>query len=61
MKFKKQDLFVGLYLLAAIIFLFVSIPSWLLDIMLAINIAIAMVILFTSYQVRRKQMLYILK
>ncbi|MGN0370972.1 MAG: flagellar biosynthesis protein FlhA [Butyrivibrio sp.] len=48
MKFKKQDLFVGLYLLAAIIFLFVSIPSWLLDIMLAINIAIAMVILFTS-------------
>ena len=38
MKFKKTDLFVGVYLLAAIIFLFIPMPSLLLDIMLAINI-----------------------
>ena len=48
MKFKKTDLFVGVYLLAAIIFLFIPMPSLLLDIMLAINIAIALIILFTS-------------
>ncbi len=48
MKFKKQDLFVGLYLLAAIVCLFISIPSALLDVMLAFNIAIAMIILFTA-------------
>ena len=48
MKFKKTDLFVGVYLLAAIIFLFIPMPSLLLDIMLAINIATALIILFTS-------------
>ena len=48
MKFKKTDLFVGVYLLAAIIFLFIPMPSLLLDIMLAINIAVALIILFTS-------------
>ena len=48
MKFKKTDLFVGVYLLAAIIFLFIPMPSLLLDIMLAINISVALIILFTS-------------
>ena len=45
---KKQDLGVALYLLCAFIFLIVSIPSWLLDICLAINIAIAFAILFNT-------------
>ena len=48
MKFKKTDLFIGLYLMAAIICLFISIPSGLLDVMLALNIAVAMIILFPA-------------
>ena len=48
MKFKKNDLFVGVYLLAAIIMLFLPVPSLLLDILLALNISISMIILFTS-------------
>ena len=45
---KKSDLFVGLYILAAIVFLIVSIPSAVLDILLAFNIAVALVILFMA-------------
>lgn len=45
---KKSDLFIGLYLMTAILCLFISIPSLLLDIFLAINIAVAMIILFTA-------------
>lgn len=45
---KKTDVMVGVYLLAAIVCLFVSIPSGLLDVMLAINITIAFMILFTA-------------
>ena len=48
MKFKKTDLFIGVYLMAAIVFLFIPIPSWLLDILIALNISIALIILFTS-------------
>ena len=48
MKFKKNDLFIGIYLLAAVLFFIISIPSWLLDILLAINILVAMVVLFNS-------------
>ncbi len=48
MKFKKTDLFIGVYLLAAIFCLFISVPTWLLDILLAINIAVSMIILFTA-------------
>ncbi len=43
---KKSDIGVGLYLLAAIIFFIIPIPSLLLDVMLAINIGIALIILF---------------
>ena len=43
---KKADLGVGLYLLAAVIFFIIPIPSLLLDVMLAINLGIALVILF---------------
>ena len=35
---KKADIGVALYVLAAFVMLIVPIPSWLLDILLAINI-----------------------
>ena len=43
---KNADLGVGLYLLAAVIFFIIPIPPLLLDVMLAINLGIALVILF---------------
>ena len=39
---KKADLVLGIYLLAAIIFFIVPIPSFLLDGLLALNIGIAL-------------------
>ena len=45
---KKSDLFVGLYILAAIVFLIISVPSALLDVLLAFNMAVALVILFMA-------------
>lgn len=45
---KKADLVLGIYLLAAIIFFIVPIPSVLLDVLLALNIATALCILFNS-------------
>jgi len=44
----KSDISIGIYLLAAVIFFIIPIPSILLDIMLAVNIGIALVILFNS-------------
>lgn len=43
---KKADMAVGMYLLAAIIFFIIPIPSILLDVMLAVNIGVALLILF---------------
>ena len=43
---KKTDLGVGLYLLCAILFFIIPIPSFLLDVMLAFNLSIALIILF---------------
>ena len=43
---KKADVGVGLYLMAAVIFFIIPIPSFLLDIMLALNLSIALIILF---------------
>ena len=43
---KKADVGVALYVLAAFIMFIVPIPSWLLDIFLAINISIAFTIMF---------------
>ena len=40
---KKADIGVGLYLLAAVVFFIVPIPSVLLDVMLAFNISITFV------------------
>lgn len=48
MKLQKADIGVALYILAAFIMFIVNIPSWLLDILLAINIATGFTILFTS-------------
>lgn len=45
---KKSDLAVGIYIIAAIVFLIVPIPSFLLDILLALNVAIALVILMNA-------------
>ncbi len=45
---KKADLVLGIYLLAAIIFFIVPIPSILLDVLLALNIGIALSILFNA-------------
>ena len=43
---QKADIGVGAYLLCAILFFIIPIPSFVLDIMLAINLSIAFVILF---------------
>ncbi len=43
---KKADIGVGLYLLCAVIFFIIPIPSLLLDVMLAINMGLALIILF---------------
>lgn len=48
MKIKKADVGVALYILAAFVMFIVNIPSWLLDILLAINIATGFTVLFTS-------------
>ena len=45
---KKADLGLGLYILVAIVFFIVPMPSILLDVLLAFNISIAMIILFNA-------------
>ncbi|MBQ1192891.1 MAG: flagellar biosynthesis protein FlhA [Lachnospiraceae bacterium] len=45
---KKTDLGLGLYLLAAIVFLIIPIPNALLDVLIALNIAVALTILFNA-------------
>lgn len=42
---KKQDLYVGLYLLAAVIFFIIPIPSLLLDFLITFNLMVALIIL----------------
>ncbi len=49
---KIADFGVALYLLAAIMFFIVPIPSFVLDIMLAFNISVALVVLFNCLFVR---------
>lgn len=48
MRIKKNDIFMGVYLLAAVLFFIIPIPSGLLDVLLAFNIGVALVILFNS-------------
>ena len=45
---KKTDLFIGIYLMAAVIFFIIPISSGLLDVLLALNISVAMIILFNA-------------
>lgn len=45
---KKTDLAIGLYIMSALVFLIVPIPKFLLDILLAMNISIAMIVLFNA-------------
>ncbi len=45
---KKQDLFLGLYILVPIIFLIVPVPTGLLDVFMILNISLALIILFTA-------------
>ncbi len=49
---KKADVGVALYLLAAVVFFIVPIPNQLLDVMLALNISIALVVLFNCLFVK---------
>lgn len=49
---KKADVGVALYLLAAVIFFIIPIPAILLDVMLALNIAIALIILMNALFVK---------
>ena len=46
---KRTDLVVGLYLLSAIVFMIISVPSSLLDVLLSLNIFTALVILFNAF------------
>ncbi len=48
MKLKKADIGVALYIMSAFVMFIVNIPAGLLDVLLAINIAIAFAILFTT-------------
>lgn len=43
---KRNDLFLGIYLLAAIIFFIIPMPSTLLDILILFNVSISLVIVF---------------
>ena len=45
---KRQDIFLGLYILVPVVFLIVPIPTMLLDILILFNIGIALVILFNA-------------
>ncbi len=52
MKMRKADAFVAIYILTAFIMFIVTLPNWLLDILLAFNIAVAFTILFASMFVK---------
>ena len=47
-KMRKADMMLGVYLLAAIVMFIVPIPSILLDVLLALNIGVALIILFDA-------------
>ncbi len=46
MKLKKMDAVIAIYVLVAFVMLIVPLPSWLLDVVMAFNMAIAFTILF---------------
>ena len=48
MAVKRTDMFLGVYILAAIVFLIVPLPTAFLDVLMALNISIALIILFNA-------------
>ena len=52
MKVRKADIGVAAYLMAAILFFIIPIPSAMLDVMLALNLSIALIILFNCLFVK---------
>lgn len=49
---KKTDLVLGLYIMSAIVFMILPMPTLLLDVLLALNISIAMIVLFNAMFVK---------
>ena len=45
---KKTDMFLGIYILAAIMFLIIPLPTALLDVLMALNISVSLIILFNA-------------
>lgn len=45
---QRSDLLLGLYILVPVIFLIIPIPTLLLDILILLNISLALIILFTA-------------
>ena len=45
---KKSDMMIGVYILAAIVFLIIPIPTQLLDVLMALNIALSLIIMFNA-------------
>jgi len=45
---KRNDMVVGIYILAAIVFLIIPLPTALLDVLMALNISVALIILFNA-------------
>ena len=43
---KKNDIFLGIYLLAAVVFLIIPIPSTMLDWLILFNISMSLIIVF---------------
>ena len=58
---KKADVGVAAYVLAAFIMMIVPIPNWLLDVLLACNIAIAFTILFVLHIFMDQQIINVFK
>ncbi len=52
MKLKRADFFIAAYILTAFIMFIVTLPNWLLDVLLAINIATAFAIMFGTMFVK---------
>ncbi|MCQ2507055.1 MAG: flagellar biosynthesis protein FlhA, partial [Lachnospiraceae bacterium] len=45
---RKSDMAIGIFILAAIMCMIVPVPTWLLDVLMALNIMLAMIILFNA-------------
>ena len=45
---KRSDMMIGIYILAAIVFLIIPIPTGLLDVLMALNIAVSLIIMFNA-------------